>query len=63
MILLQAIKSHTSQTARAVFALAAERRWVVTGTPVQNNLQATHLVSALPACTERRHLLMSAATV
>ena len=35
----QAIKSHTSQIARAVFSLSAERRWVVTGTPVQNNPQ------------------------
>jgi hypothetical protein len=33
-----AIKQHSSLTAQAIFALDAERRWALTGTPVQNAL-------------------------
>ncbi len=35
----QAIKNATSQTARAAFRIRAERRFVLTGTPVENRLE------------------------
>lgn len=34
----QHIKNSESQTARAAFALRAEERWVLTGTPIENHL-------------------------
>ncbi|RUS33812.1 SNF2 superfamily RAD5 protein [Jimgerdemannia flammicorona] len=33
------IKVRTTKTARSCFALEAQRRWVVTGTPIQNKLE------------------------
>merc|ERR1719245_886154 len=32
------IKNHNTKTAKAAVNLNTERRWVVTGTPIQNNL-------------------------
>jgi DNA repair protein RAD5 len=40
------IKNRTTATAKAVFGLSAERRWAVTGTPLQNQLE--DLVPPLP---------------
>eukprot|EP00123_Amoebidium_parasiticum_P012506 comp21404_c1_seq1/m.29477 comp21404_c1_seq1/g.29477 ORF comp21404_c1_seq1/g.29477 comp21404_c1_seq1/m.29477 type:complete len:904 (-) comp21404_c1_seq1:324-3035(-) len=32
------VKNHKCKTAKAIFALDAEARWIATGTPVQNNI-------------------------
>lgn len=33
------IKGHTTDRAQAIFNIQAERRWAVTGTPIQNGLE------------------------
>ena len=37
----RSIKNARTQTAQAAAAIKAERRWAVTGTPIQNSLQAS----------------------